>query len=182
METYSYRTSSRFGSRVRITVEGQVVTITGPRLSLAVYRLWIAAQAVVLALVVPSLLLAVARLDWRLALLTLGLLGLHFAVGGVGAGCLWELQNVTDFVGGRRGQTVTFSLNTIQDVRVGEGWARRGMWLLLLPYYKGIDALGQGLTVSFLAPDGAGEGQRVYALQAPAPDEAQALAALLQGK
>ena len=65
-----------------------------------------------------------------------------------------------------------------RDVRIGAGWARRGMWLLLLPYFKGIDAMAEGLAVSFVAPDGTPSGG-VYALHMHTPEEAQTLAGLL---
>jgi len=39
-EGYSYRTSSRFGSRVWITVEDGTVTVTGPRVPAPLYAAW----------------------------------------------------------------------------------------------------------------------------------------------
>lgn len=180
-EGYSYRTSSRFGGRVTVSVKGDRVSVTGPRLAPALYRLWIAAQALLLALVPLALGAAVLRLDWRWGLATLVLLGVHCAAGGIGAGCLWELQNVTDFVNATEGDTASFSTADVEQIKIGQGWARRGMWLLLLPYFKGIDMMAQGVTVSFVAPDGTTNGG-VYAIQLCTPEKAQALAEILQGR
>jgi hypothetical protein len=82
-------------------------------------------------------------------------------------------------VQGSDGATQTFSTGEVQEVKIGTGWARRGMWLLLLPYFKGIDALGQGVAVSFVAPDGTPDGG-VYAIQLRTPEQAQALAGMLE--
>ena len=58
--------------------------------------------------------------------------------------------------------------------------ARRGMWLLLLPYVGGINSMAKDVAVSFIAPiDDAGH-TGVYALHMRTPDEARALAELLQ--
>jgi len=46
LEGYSYRTDSRFGSRVRVSVDSETVSITGPRVGVLIYRLWIAVQIV----------------------------------------------------------------------------------------------------------------------------------------
>lgn len=181
LEGYSYRVSARFGSRVWITVKDGMVSLTGPRVPLAMYRLWIAIQVVFLALAVLALVASVAWWDWRYLVAAVGLLAGHAMAGGFGAGCMWELMNLTAFGQGVRGETVSFAVSEVQDVRIGTGWARRGMWLLLLPYFKGIDSMAKGLAVSFVAPDGKPNGG-VYALHMRTPEDAQTLAALLEGK
>jgi len=40
-EGYSYRTSARFGSRVQVSVEDGTASVTGPRVGVLAYRLWI---------------------------------------------------------------------------------------------------------------------------------------------
>jgi hypothetical protein len=181
-EAYSYRTSSRFGSRVCVTVKDGLVSVTGPRVGLLAYRLWIVIQALILVSIPVAFGLAIVYGDWWFLVLAVILFGLHFAAGGIGAGCLWELQNVTAFFAGTAGETITFPVAEVEDVRLGKGWARRGMWLLLLPYFKGIDSLAQGVPggigLSFIAPDGTPDGG-VYAIHLRTVEEAQTLAELL---
>jgi len=181
LEGYAYRISARFGSRVWITVKDGMVSVTGPRVPLTAYRLWIATQAVLLALAVLALVAAVVMWDWRYLVATAGLLAAHAMAGGFGAGCLWEMMNLIAFGQGTRGETVSFPVSRVQEVRIGAGWARRGMWLLLLPYFKGIDSMSKGLAVSFVAPDGTPHGG-VYALHVRTPGDANTLAALLKGE
>lgn len=64
-EGYSYRTSSRYGSRATVSVDGPAVAITGPRIDAIVYRLWTGTQGVVFWLIVPALLAAMIAWDWR---------------------------------------------------------------------------------------------------------------------
>jgi hypothetical protein len=179
-EAYSYRVSARFGSRVRISVTGATVTITGPRLGLTAYRLWIAAQAALLASTFVALVAALILWDWRGLVAALLLFLLHLAVSGFGAGCLWELADLTVFLEGRQGETITFALDAVKSVKTGSGWARKGMWLLILPYVAGINSLAKGFCVSFEAPDGDQGREVVYALHMQTQEDAQALAALLE--
>lgn len=178
-EAYSYRVSARFGSRVQVEIADADVTIAGPRLSRLVYRLWISGQAVLLTSASLAVLLAIILWDWRGLLAALLLLLLHLAAGGFGAGCLWEAANLTAFSQDSRGETVTFPLDAVKRVQVGNGWARRGLWLLLLPYFVGINSLAEGLCVSFEAPDGETGREVVYALHMQTREQAQALAHLL---
>jgi protein-S-isoprenylcysteine O-methyltransferase Ste14 len=72
-EGYSYRTSARFGSRVQVSVEDGTASVTGPRVGVLAYRLWIGTQVVLFWLIVPVLIAAVLR-DWRYVFLALALL------------------------------------------------------------------------------------------------------------
>jgi hypothetical protein len=110
---------------------------------------------------------------------TVVLLAAHGAEGGFGAGCLWELLNLIAFGEGTPGETATFLLNAVRRVKVGRGWARRGMWLLILLYAAGINSMSEGYSVSFEAPDGVTGRQVDYALHMHTPEDAQALATLL---
>lgn len=179
-EAYSYRVSARFGSRVRLSIADGLVTITGPRLSLVVYRSWIAVQAVLLATAGAALVVALILWDWRVFVAALLLLLSHLAVSGFGAGCLWELANLTAFLEGTTGKAVAFPLDTVNRVRVGKGWARKGMWLLILPYVAGVNSLAEGFCVSFEGPDGDIGREVVYALHMQTQEEARALAGLLE--
>ena len=55
-EVYSYRTGPCFGSRVEVRVDGEMVTVAGPRVGVLLYRMWIAVQVILLTLIVPALL------------------------------------------------------------------------------------------------------------------------------
>ena len=56
------------------------------------------------------------------------------------------------------------------------------MWLLILPYVAGIKSMAEGYCVSFEAPDGETGQDVVYALHMRTPEDAQELAALLEGR
>ena len=101
---------------------------------------------------------AVAIWDWRCLVATLALLLAHLAVEGFGAGCLWEMMNVSAFGEGRWGDRVSFPLSPVRGMKIGRGWARRWMLLLILPYAGGINQAAEGYCVSFEAPDGAPRG------------------------
>ena len=178
-EAYSYRTSSRFGSRVRVSVDDQTVSVTGPRVGVVIYRLWIAAQVVLFWLMVPVLLATVALWDWRYLVVALVLAVAHWALSTFGAVSLWELENVKAFTAGTRGQTTTFAVSAVKRVMVGRGWARKGLWLVIPLYVAGINKMAEGYTVSFEASDGETDGDAVYALHMQTEEEAQALVRLL---
>jgi len=165
---------------VTIAIEGEQVSVTGTQVGRGTYRLWIALQAACLTLVLPAIIAAILLGDWRLALVAIALLFAHGAIGGIGAGCLWELQNLIDFGEGSPGRRVSFSKAEVKDIRIGPGWARKGMALLLLPYVKGIDAMAKDVVVSFEAPAGAASDAGVYAIHMRSPRDAAALAETLR--
>lgn len=181
-EAYSYRTSSRFGSRVRVSIDAGIVTVTGPRVGGSIYRLWIAAQLLLFWLMVPAVLAAVVLWDGRYLLLALALLVLHWAVSTFGAVSFWELANVTAFMEGSMGVTIGFPLSSVQRVRIGRGWARNGLWLAIPPYVPAVNQMSEGICVSFEAPDGETGQDVVYALQMQTPEIAQSLARLLEAQ
>jgi hypothetical protein len=179
-EGYGYRTSSRFGSWTRITVDGDMVSVSGPRVGVIVYRLWLASQLLVLALCIPAVLVAVAARDWRYLLLVPGLLVLHWYVGVMGAAGLWELANMTAIGSGHSAHT--FPISSVKRVGIGPGWARNGLWLVILPYLAGINKMSEGHAVSFEAPAGDIRGDGVYAFHMHTADDARELAGVLSGK
>jgi peptidoglycan/LPS O-acetylase OafA/YrhL len=126
---YAYRTGSRFGSRVRVSVDDRMVTVTGPRIGVLVYRLWIAVQVILFWSIPLALLTAAVLWDWRYVATALMLAVGHWAVGTFGAVCFWELANVIAFTEGAMGQTAMFSVSTVKRVKIGRGWARNGPWL-----------------------------------------------------
>jgi hypothetical protein len=179
-EGYGYRTSSRFGSWTRITVEGDTVSVTGPRVGVLPYRLWIVAQLLVLALAVPVVLVAVVAGDWRYLLLVPGLLVLHWCAGVAGAAGLWEMANLAAIGAGH--PVHHFPVTSVKRVKIGVGWARNGLWLVILPYVAGINKMSEGHAVSFEAPAGDAPGDAVYAFHMHKEEEAVELARLLKGE
>ncbi len=180
-EAFSYRTSSRFGSVVEVSLDSGLVTVTGPRIGIIAYGLWIALQLALLTLVLASLVTAVVVWDWRCLVLALALLLVHLAVGGLGAGALWEGARLTAFGLGEY-PSVSFPVSVVKRVSIGRGWARRGLWLVIPYAVPGIDKTAEGHAVSFEAPDGERGKDVVYALHVRTEDEAKALAALLEGR
>ncbi len=178
-EGYSYRTSSRFGGRSKISVDGAAVTITGPRIGAFLYRLWIAVQAIVLWAIVPALLAAMILRDTQYLVLALALVLVHWAVGTFGAVCFWELANVMAFSEGTMGETITFPLSAVKRVKIGGDWARNGLWFVIPQFIPLITMLSEGGCVSFEAPDGKTGRNAVYALNMQTAEDAKALSGLL---
>ena len=110
----------------------------------------------------------------------LGLAIAHWGIGGVGAGCLWEWSNLAAFAVGTRGETISFPLSAVKDVRIGRGWARKDLWLVIPPFVPAVNQWAEGYCVSFEAPGGEDSGEVVYALHMRTQEDAQALADLLQ--
>ena len=178
-EGYGYRTGSRFGSWTKIMVDGDVVSITGPRAGILLYRLWIALQVLLEVLVLPAVVAAVIFRDWRYLLLVPALLVAHLAVGMMGAAGLWEMANMTAIGSGH--PIHTFTVDAVKRVKIGPGWARNGLWLVILPYAAGLNKVSEGHTVSFEAPAGDVGGDAVYAFHMHTEEEASELARLLEG-
>lgn len=179
-EAYSYRTSSRFGSRVKVSIVEGMVTVTGPRVGIFIYRLWIVAQVIVFWLIVPALLATVVLWDWRYLILALGLLVPHWAIGTFGAVSFWELANVNAFTEGTMGTTIEFPVSAVKRVKIGRGWARNGLWLVIPLYVPGLNQMAEGYCVSFEAPDGETGRKAVYALHMQTKEIAQSLAGHLE--
>lgn len=178
-DAYSYRTSSRFGSRVKIAIDHGMVTITGPRLGRLPYRAWIMVQAVLLLLAFLSLLASGQFRNGQFLVWSGILLACHACAGGFGAGCLWELENLIELGAGIPGKSACFPQASVQNIQVGRGWARRGMWLLILPYVAVVNKMADGYCVSFEAPDGERKGDDVYALHMRSREDARCLVASL---
>jgi hypothetical protein len=181
-EGYSYRTSCRFGNRVNLSVDGGIVTVTGPRVGVLTYRLWIAVQVVLFWLIVPALLAAVILWDWRYLLLALVVAVAYWAFSGLGAVILWAWADVSA-IGSESDPTVSFPVSTAKRVKIGHGWARNSLWLVIPLFVPGINKWSEGRTVSFEAPDGeTGSDRAVYAIFMRSERDAAALAALLGGR
>ena len=177
-EAYSYRTSSRFGGRVQVSVDGARVSVTGPRVGVLAYRLWIALQAVLLWLIPPALLAAAILSDTRYLVAALAMFVAQWGISGIGAGSLWGIADLTSYMAGKKGATSAFPLGEIKRVRPGRAWARKGLWFVI-PHFIAVNVVTAGQLVSFEAPDGATGGDAVYAFVFPNRSEAAELAAAL---
>jgi hypothetical protein len=162
-EGYHYRTSSRFGSRVRIKIGDDNISITGPRIGPAIYRTWILTQSILLFLIIPAIIFPLALGKPVYLLLIIGILFLHYAISGTGAIILWEGANVMAFTDGKAGDTEIIRMVDIKDIRMGKGWERKGLWLVIPYVIPIINKVTEGLCISFEAPDSVTGKDVVYA-------------------
>ena len=179
-EAYDYRTSSRFGSRLKVSVENGVVSVTGPRVGVTIYRLWIAMQLLLLVSVLPVLIVSAALWSWIYLVIALALFITYYVLSSVGAVALWEYQTVAAF--DRGFQAASFPVSSIKQIKIGRGWARNWLWLVILPFVAQLNKTSEGRVVSFEAPDNETGKDTVFALHMSNKDEAQALASLLEGE
>ncbi len=175
---FGYRTSSRFADCVKVQVEGQKVTVSGPRVGPSIYRLWIIAQVILLWSTIPALLLGLILWDWRFLVAIPGLLLLHYLVSALGAAVFWSIANMAACASGKY-PTVSFDVNEVKRVKIGAGWSRNGLWFVIPQFIPLVNKGGEGLTLSFEAPDGDSSKDVTYAIQFPKPEDTKALAELL---
>lgn len=176
---FSYRVPARFAGKVRVVVHEGRVAVAGPRVERGLYAMWIWAQGLLLAFVLPTLALAVLTLDWRAFVAAFGFWLLSWGISCVGAGMLPGIGEFA-FMGGGRHAAVEFPVSSARDVKIGRGWSDGGIDMVLLPYKAVIDQMAKGHAVSWYAPDGAGHEVR-YAIHVAETDAASALAGILQG-
>ena len=55
---------------------------------------------------------------------------------------------------GTAGVTISFPVSAVKDVKIGRGWARKGLWLVIPLYVAGVNKWAEGFCVSFEAPNG----------------------------
>jgi hypothetical protein len=178
-EAYSYRVGARFGGHIWIEVDEDKVNISGPRVASPVYSLWIVVQVIVFWSSIPAIVAAVIFKDWRYLLLALGIIFVHWVISSMGAGCLWELENMMGFFASSRGKTVIISRRAVKRVKIGRGWARNGLWLAIPIYVPLINALAKDSVVSFESPDREMGKDVVFAFHLRTKEEASNLATLL---
>jgi len=175
---FGYRTNSRFADCVKIQVDGQKVTVSGPRVGPSIYRLWIITQVILLWSTIPVLHLGLKLWDWRYLVAILGLLLLHYLVGFLGAGILWSFTNANECTSPKF-PTVSFDVNEVKRVKIGAGWARDGLWFVIPQFIPLVNKWAEGFTVSFEAPEGDSPRDVTYAIHLPSTEEAKDLAKLL---
>lgn len=176
-DSWSYRVGGRFAGKVRVVVSPDTLVVSGPRIPRGIYRVWMWAQGLVLAIVPPALAWALVALDWRLLVLGVGSFVLSWAIATGGAG-MWPGLGEMEYVTNGRYKAIEVPRSRVRDVSIGHGWQRGGLEVVLWPYTKGIDKLAEGRAVSFFAPDEHGLEVR-YALHMLSDDDASDLAGLL---
>jgi hypothetical protein len=175
IEAYSYHTNSRFGSRVRILIEDEVISITGPRMRVSIFRIWLAIQGILFTLIIASILAGVFFMNPLYLVPVVGFFVLH-VWGCFGGTAVWELFNLLGH------EKATFRIDEVKKFNRGVGWAR-GMIRLLIPFYVfTMNKISPGYIVSFEAPDEKTKGFVVYALMVWNEEEALQLEALLGKK
>ena len=125
------------------------------------------------------LVVAAVLWNWIYLVIALALFITYYTFSSVGAVALWEYQNALI---DRDYQTAAFPVSSVKQVKIGRGWARNWLWLVILPFVAQINKISEWLVVSFEAPDGETGKDAVYAFLMPNKDKAQALASLLEGK
>lgn len=118
--------------------------------------------------------------NWRYLILAGCLLVVHWFVGSLGAAGIWDYANLMTVGSGH--PTASFPVSEVKGVKIGPGWARKGLWLVILPYVAAINRMSEGHCVSFEAPAGDTKGDAVYAFHMDTENEAQALGRLLEGE
>jgi len=180
LQGFGYRTNSRFADCVKVKVEDQKVTITGPRVSVGVYNFWIIVQIILLWSTIPMLLLVLILWDWRYLVAIPGLLVLHWLFGVLGAAVFWSLANSVACTSGKY-PTVSFNINEVKRVKNGAGWARNGLQFVIPYFIPLVNKGAEGFTISFEAPEGDSPRDVTYAIQFHKTEDANTLAGLLSG-
>lgn len=176
---FSYRVSARFAGRVRVVVNGDRLSVCGPRGPRGLYVFWIWLQATLMAAAAVALVWAAVALDWRMLLWALGLLVASVLVMAIGAGVWPGLGEVSGLEDGHM-PAVELGPEGISDVTLGHGWQNGGLGIILLPYASGIDALATGHAVSWWGPDS--DGRRVrYAIHCYRAEDAMRLYEIVSG-
>lgn len=157
MEVYSFHTSSRFGSRIKIQVDDNNLLFTGPRMGFHTYSVWLTIQTLLTASVILTLSLSLVRMSPLYLFVAIGLLALH--IGGCLWGtAIWELMNIFGH------ETVSISVDEIKNAQTGRGWSRNNLWMRIPLYTLAINKFSPNEIISFEAPDEAARGAVVYAL------------------
>lgn len=177
-DAWAYRMGARFAGRSRLTVYDDRVVVAGPRVPRQLYEIWVWIQGVLLALVIPLLIAAIVKLDWRWLVVAVVTFVVSFAISMGGAGLWPGLGELFEEEGCF--MVVEFPRNSIREVDVGKGWSKGGFEVVLFPYKAGIDKMSEGLAVSFFAPDEHGHEVR-FALSMYTAEKARQLAEALGG-
>ena len=177
-DAFSYRVGARFAGRVRIVVDADTLSVAGPRAPKVLYAVWIGFQGLPLACVAPAAVAGVVFLDWRWGLAALGLLVVSVAAMAVGAGVWPGMGEVEWLSTDGHFKALELPVDSVNDVRVGAGWARGGLGAITVLYERAIDRLASKRGVSFYAPDEDGR-EVTYAFHLLSDEQSEELVALL---
>lgn len=177
-DAWAYRMGARFAGRSRLTVYEDQVVVAGPRVPRRLYEIWVWIQGVLLALVIPLLVAAIVKLDWRWLVVAVVTFVVSFVISMGGAGLWPGLGELFEEEGCF--MAVEFPRSSIREVDIGRGWSKGGFEVVLFPYKAGIDKMSEGLAVSFFAPDEHGHEVR-FALSTYTTESARRLAEALGG-
>ena len=174
IEAYSFHTSSRFGSRVKIKIEDKNFSITGSRMGTTTYRVWLTLQGILTASIALALISSLVFLNPWYMLLAIGLLALHLW-GCMWGTAIWELMNIIGH------ETVLIGVDKVKNFKKGQDWARKKLWMYIPLYILTINRLSPRPIFSFEAPDVASGRDVVYALMFWEEEDAICLETLLGG-
>ena len=177
-DAWAFRMGARFAGRTRLTIYEDRVAVAGPRVPRRLYQVWVWAQGVLLALVIPLLVAAIVNLDWSWLIVAVVTFVVSFAVSMGGAGLWPGLGELFEEEGCF--MAVEFPRSSIREVNIGKGWSKGGFEVVMFTYKAGIDKMSEGLAVSFFAPDEHGHEVR-FALAAYTTEKARELAEMLRG-
>ncbi len=170
---WSYRVGARFAGRVRVVLDGERMSVSGPRVPRGLYEVWIWLQGLAFAVVFPILAGAAVSLDWRWLVLAALMFFVHWVVSSLGAG-LWPGFGELSAVENGRFLAVEFPLECVSEVDLGAGWAKGGLEVVLLSFKAAVDKMAAGRAVSFFAPDEFGREVR-YAIHMYSEQDAREL-------
>ena len=157
IEAYSYHTSSRFGGRVKIQIVEQAFSITGSRMGVKTYRVWLSIQGILTASIVLALISSLVFLNLWYVLIALGLLVVHI-LGCMWGTAIWELMNIFGH------ETVMISVDKVRNAKKGRDWSRNRLWMLIPFYTLTINNISPGTIISFELLDEDSGKDVVYAL------------------
>lgn len=178
-EGAGWRTSSRFADRVVMKIDDSTATVTGPRISRSLYRVWIASMKILLAAVPPLLIVAIVLWDWIYLVIAVALFSIQFFIlANLGASVLWSFVNFMSATSGKY-PSVSFPLSSVKRVTLGRGWDRRGLFWAIPYLVPMINKGSEGHCVTFEAPDGETGKDVVYTLSVPEEKDAAHLVELL---
>ena len=177
---YHYRTSSRFGEYVQVRFVESELEISGRRLGVGTYTFFIGLQVLLMSLAAVTLVAAVALTTWWWALVGLAFFVAFAFASAAMAGGLWEGPGIGACQEPATFDRVALPLESVSDPRIGAGWSRNRLTLVIWPYVKPIDALAATNAVSFEAPDPVTGRRVVYAMHFYTAAEAESFAERLR--
>jgi hypothetical protein len=179
---YHYRTSSRFGGQVAVSVSDGTVYVTGPRLDRTSYYGFIGLLMLTWAAIPPLLAAAVLFRRWRLLWWLPAIFVINLVAGALGAATLWEIADMASIEAPGGLTRVSFPVSAVRDVKVGPGWSREGLALAIWPFVPAIDQVAKTHAVSFQAPGGESGRTVVYAMHFYTPADAERFVKLLSAR